>query len=191
MYSKVIFLRRRCSFVWLVLMSCPTALHLKCKYNSFARRVNNTHWGCGYKCGSNEVVRRVTTLAALRGSLIYHCNAPPPAFYLSLPWRRLTGELVLEIVRGGGSVGALAGTDGLSNGPFPPPASSPRRDRLEKQGGRRASSKLFRPWTGLLFDPHLWVFSNPISLYTNHSTGFSCKAPTLQCILQVVRSHHS
>ena len=50
-------------------------------------------------------------------------------------------------------VGLLAGTDGLSNGPFPPPASS--RDRLEKQGGRRPASKLFRPSTRLLFDPQL------------------------------------
>ena len=79
-------------FVWLLLMSCPAALHLKCEYISYAKRVNNNAvWGCVpvYKCGSNEVVSPVTTLAALRGSLIYHSNAPPvppPAFYLSLPW---------------------------------------------------------------------------------------------------------
>ena len=128
-------------------MSCPAALHLNCEYISYAKRVNdNTVWGCVpvYKCGSNEVVSPVTTLAALRGSLIYHSNAPPvppPAFYLSLPWTgAYTGgglEIVSPEVRGA-LLGRLAGTDGLSNGPFPPPASSPCRDRLEKQGGRRA-----------------------------------------------------
>ena len=175
-------------FVWLLLMSCPAALHLNCEYISYAKRVNNNAvWGCVrvYKCGSNEVVSPVTTLAALRGSLIYHSNAPPvppPAFYLSLPWTGAYTRGGLEIVSPevrGALLGRLAGTDGLSNGPFPPPASSPCRDRLEKQGGRRAlqtflPQNCFDLRLGFYLTPNCESFPSPISSNTNHLKGYSC-----------------
>ena len=112
------------------LFYCPVLPHYIWNESTFSMnpRESIIRFGvvCVYKCGSNEVVSPVTTLPALRGSLIYHSNAPPPAFYLSLPWTAYTsGWWFLKLWALRWCVGLVAGTDGFSNGPFPPPASSP------------------------------------------------------------------
>lgn len=61
---------------------------------------------CVYKCGSNEVVSSVTTLAALRGSLIYHSSAATSILFIASV-AGLYQEVVLEIVSP--EVGALLG----------------------------------------------------------------------------------
>ena len=111
------------------LFYCPVLPHYIWNESTFSMnpRESIIRFGvvCVYKCGSNEVVSPVTTLPALRGSLIYHSNAPPPAFYLSLPWTAYTsGWWFLKLWALRWCVGLVAGTDGFSNGPFPPPASS-------------------------------------------------------------------
>ena len=126
-------------FVWLLLMSCPAALHLNCEYISYAKRVNNNAvWGCVpvYKCGSNEVVSPVTTLAALRGSLIYHSSAATSILFIASV-AELYQEVVLEIVSP--EVGALLGlwqgqmgsVMAHSHHRRPPPAEIVWRNKVE------------------------------------------------------------
>ena len=130
------------------LFYCPVLPHYIWNESTFSMnpRESIIRFGvvCVYKCGSNEVVSPVTTLPALRGSLIYHSNAPPPAFYLSLPWTAYTSGwwfLKLWALRCWGGVlgwwqGQMGSVMGHSHHRRPPPACC--RDRLEKQGGRRA-----------------------------------------------------
>ena len=143
-------------------LSCSITFEM---YISSGKRVNNTVWVvCVYKCGSNEVVSPVTALAALRGSLIYHSSAATSILFIaSVEGLIYTGaRVVLEIVSP--EVRALSGlwqrqmgsVMGHSHHRRPP--SLPLRDRLEKQGGRRA---LLPPLPqncfglGLRFDPQL------------------------------------
>ena len=130
------------------LFYCPVLPHYIWNESTFSMnpRESIIRFGvvCVYKCGSNEVVSPVTTLPALRGSLIYHSNAPPPAFYLSLPWTAYTSGwwfLKLWALRCWGGVlgwwqGQMGSVMGHSHHRRPPPACC--TDRLEKQGGRRA-----------------------------------------------------
>ena len=64
-----------------------------------------------YKCASNEVVSSVTTLAALRGSLIYHSSAATSILFIASVDELIRGGwVVLEIVSP--EVGALLGLGG-------------------------------------------------------------------------------
>ena len=131
------------------LFYCPVLPHYIWNESTFSMnpRESIIRFGvvCVYKCGSNEVVSPVTTLPALRGSLIYHSNAPPPAFYLSLPWTAYTSGwwfLKLWALRWRGGVlgwwqGQMGSVMGHSHHRRPPSACC-CTDRLEKQGGRRA-----------------------------------------------------